>query len=733
MRIQQTHITFAKPSKRWFLGCIVLLLLLSSCQTTKFVPEGEYLLNKARVKVEGTKEVTSDDLSGYLRQKQNSEVFGFWKMQLNLYSLSSADTSKWINKQLRKIGEPPEIYSQMQTTNSMHQISKAMHNKGFFLATVDTITKAKKKKKEVTYLVRSEEPYSIRSYNIRFKQTVLQSIAGNRSLIHVGDRYDTELLDSERARISNRMRATGYYYFTEDLIHYVADSSLRQHKVDLTICLVKKIEQAPDSLKQKLFTQYKIRHVGFELDTLEREREPLSLKALRRNCYIKEGDIYNYYRVERTYEALNALPIVKYINIEFTRVSSDELDCHITLSRGKRHSVTAEVEGTYSAGDWGVGAGVGYINRNIFHGAEVLSVNAKGSYEWRQNGGRAIEAKLDASITFPKSLKLNTAFQFQLRPDEYVRVIADAGLTYSLHNPGSRWYHKFSLFDLGYVYLPWVSDDFKEYFLQNNNILKYSYEDHFIMSWGYQASYSSYRQHQPLRSYGNVTMSVETAGNLLYGISCLIDPPDPMAENYYELFGIRFSQYAKADIDLTYHQIFNKLNRLVYHGHLGVAVPYGNAAVIPFEKRYFSGGANSVRGWTMRSLGPGTYRGTGERIDFNNQSGDIKLDLNLEYRIKIFKYLEGAAFTDAGNVWTIRDYESQAGGVFDFREFYKQIAWSYGIGLRLNFNYFVFRVDFGVKLYDPSRISEGKQWRTVPNGLKWKDDMSLHFAIGYPF
>ena len=135
----------------------------------------------------------------------------------------------------------------------------------------------------------------------------------------------------------------------------------------------------------------------------------------------------------------------------------------------------------------------------------------------------------------------------------------------------------------------------------------------------------------------------------------------------------------------------------------------------------------------MRSLGPGTYKGTGERIDFNNQAGDIKLDLNLEYRIKIYKVLEAAAFTDAGNIWTIRNYDTQQGGLFSFTEFYKQIAWSYGVGIRLNFDYFVFRVDFGVKLYDPSRISEGKQWRTAPNGLCWKDDMTFHFAIGYPF
>ena len=204
----------------------------------------------------------------------------------------------------------------------------------------------------------------------------------------------------------------------------------------------------------------------------------------------------------------------------------------------------------------------------------------------------------------------------------------------------------------------------------------------------------------------------------------------------YMLFKTPFAQFAKADLSLTYNQIFNESHRLVYHADLGVVVPYGNSQAVPFEKRYFAGGSNSVRGWTARSLGPGGYRGTGTLIDFNNQSGDIRLNLNAEYRAKVWSFIELAAFVDAGNIWTFYDYETQANGQFRWSEFYKQIALAYGVGVRLDFSFFVFRVDFGVKLYDPSRLYgalAGTQWRTAANGLCWRDDMSFHFAIGYPF
>lgn len=732
----------------------LLLVGLASCQTTKFVPEGQYLLNKAKVKVTDTKTVPADDLKKYLRQQPNSEVFGFWKLQLDVYNLAGADTTKWMNRQLLKVGEPPEIYSEERTQASMQQLSLAMQNKGYFEAQIDTTKSIKKRKLNLTYLVTANEPYRLRNYRVSIQQPLVKKVAtSERAIPKAGMLFDADKMDEERQRITSRLRDQGYYYFEKDYLRFVADSAFGSHEVDVELALQTYLEDAPDSVKQVLFTPFKISSVTFRTDydptkfspeevITEREgdycfiyagRKMLRNRVLKKYCALQPGELYDERKVEKTYAALNALGPVKYLNISFEQVGADELACTIVLSKNKTNSVTAEVEGTYSAGDWGIALGAGWTHRNIFHGAEELSLNARGSYEWRQNGGRAIEAKVEAALRFPNSLKINVAYNFQNRPDEYTRTIANAGIQYSVVGKRKRLKHYFNLIDINYVYLPWISTPFRDYFLQSSNLLRYSYEDHFIMDWSYAGSYSTYRSRQPLKSYCEMQYSVETAGNLLYGISNLFKLPKD-ADGGYRIFNIRYAQYVKADFNFVYHEIFNKQHQLVYHLALGAAVPYGNASAIPFEKRYFAGGANSVRGWTMRSLGPGGYRGTGSRIDYNNQAGDLRLDLNLEYRFKFFKLLELALFTDAGNVWTVRDYETQPHGQFKIDEFYKQIAWSYGIGLRFDFSFFIFRVDFGVKLYDPARLyTDGKQWRTAPNGLCWKDDMAFHFAIGYPF
>ena len=738
----------------WSIG---LVLCLMSCNTTKFVPQGEYLLNKANIKVEDTKEVAISDLKNYLQQKQNTEILGFWKLQLGIYNTASLDTAKWTSKNARRIGEAPVIYAPELTDRSMVQLRKAMQNKGYFTAQVDTTITVKDRKVNITYHVTAGEPYIIRRYRVGFEHEELKQIAQDqRRLISEGMQFDVDMLNQERQRIARAMRRNGCYYFDEDMIQFVADTTRLKKQVDVTVKLSDYVTQLSPEEQAQVFRHYKISHVHFHIDyeigrAPEGERMRASMKGnyeftwvgdqllrenvLIRNCPIQPGDKYNEVRVERAYSNLNQLAPIKYVDISFDPISEDELDCHIVLSRSKLNSISVEAEGTYSAGDWGIAAGVGYANRNLFKGAEEFTIDGRTSYEWRQNGGRAIEAKASTGLKFPNSLAIDLNYNYQTRPEEYTRSIFGAGLQYQLRQRLSRWQHQFRFADISYVYLPWISDAFRDQFLQSTNILKYSYENHFIVGWGYSGSYSSFLSRQPYRSYANVNYNIETAGNLMLGLAEAFRFPTD-SEGKYTLFGTRFAQFAKADVSFTYNQIFNPSHRLVYHADLGLAVPYANSQAVPFEKRYFAGGANSVRGWTARSLGPGGYRGNGSMIDFNNQSGDIRLNLSVEYRAKVWSIIELAAFVDAGNIWTIFDYETQPNGQFHWNEFYKQIALAYGVGVRLDFSIFVFRVDFGVKLYDPSRMYGelyGTQWRTISNGLNWQEDMSFHFAIGYPF
>ena len=741
------------------LSCVLLGIVLSACNMTKFVPQGQYLLNDVKVTVDDTKEVPPTDLMKYVQQKQNTEILGFWKLQLGIYNTASIDTTKWTSKNARKIGEAPVVFSPQLVDASCVQLKRAMNNKGYFQAQVDTTMQMKDRKVNLVYHITANAPYQLRNYSVNVAHSDLKSVAQNQrqSLIHNGMQFDADLLNQERQRVASTMRRRGYFYFDQEMLQFEADSNRVQGQIDVKMQLQDYVQALSEEEKAQIFRTYTIAHVSFHID-YDPTRVPdneemysssqkgyvftwLGKKLLReqmliRNCPIKPGDRYNESIVERTYARLNQLAPIKYVDISFEQISADELDCHIVLSRGKLNSISAEIEGTYSAGDWGVAAGVGYVNRNLFRGAEELAVDGRGSYEWRQNGGRAIEAKASAALRFPSAVSVDLGYNYQNRPDEYTRSIFNAGLQYTLKQPRFGLNHQFRFVDISYVYLPWISDAFRDQFLQPTNILKYSYENHFIVGLGYSGNYTSFRARQPHRSYWNINYNVETAGNLLRALAKPLHFNIDEESDNYELLNTQFAQFAKADLSVTYNQVITPQHRLVFHADMGVAVPYGNSQTIPFEKRYFAGGANSVRGWAARTLGPGGYRGNGKLIDFNNQSGDVRLNLNVEYRAKVWSIFELAAFVDAGNIWTIFDYEAQPYGVFQFSEFYKQIALAYGVGVRLDLSFFIFRVDFGVKLYDPSRLYgnlAGTQWRTVGNGLNWREDMSLHFAIGYPF
>ena len=711
-----------------------LCLILASCSTTKYVPQDQYLLDKAYVKCTDDKSVPTGSLRNYLRQKQNTEILGFWKLQLQIYNTAPRDTTTKSNKRLarnaHKMGEAPVIYDEELTQISMQQVRQQMNNMGYFHAQVDTQKVYKKKRKvRLTYLVTAHQPYKVRNYDVDIPIDAVREIAEDerRCKVQTGDQFSTAVLDEERERITSAIRNMGYFYFEKSMLEFTADSSLNTHEVDIRIHLAEYVYHLDSAEIARLRTRYYIREVNYSLD-----HPFLRKRALRRASRFHEGDRYAEWRLERTYARMNALPPVKYVDIAFVPVGDSLLDCNITVSRGRLNSISVEAEGTYSAGDWGVAAGLTYSNKNIFHGAEVLTIGGRASYEWRMNGGRAIEAKAEAGLLFPSNVKVNIAYSYQQRPDEYTRTIANAGLSYTIpRKPNSRWTHSFNLIDINYIYLPWISEQFRRDFLDRSSVLKSSYEDHFVVDWSYMASYSTFNKRFPDRSYVQLSMRVETAGNALYALSRVAGFSQD-ANGAYMLWRVPFAQYAKGDFNFTYHGIIQPKHHLLAHLGMGVAMPYLNSSVLPFQKRYFAGGANGIRGWQARALGPGTFRGDGKTLAYDLQVGDIHLEMNLEYRFKVLNFLELAFFTDAGNIWTIKDYESQPGGVLG-KNFYKEIAWSYGAGLRFDLSLLIFRIDFGVKLYDPSRMADGTQWRVKENGLGWWDDMTLHFAIGHPF
>ena len=735
---------------------------------TKYVPNDQYLLKKVQIK-SNIPDINNEELKSYLRQTPNNTILGFWPLKLGFYNLSNEDSTKWVNRWLRRIGEPPVIYDSLKTIYGCDELQKVIFNKGYLNAKVTSTTKTNKKHIKITYNIVPGEPYRFRNYFITIPDSTIATIVNKRnsSLIKQGNLFDVDKINEEREQIARLLRNHGYFNFRKELLLFYVDSTLNTNEIDAELSIQPQYLDN-DSALQIIFSKKRIDNTtiialkdndisnisNLQLDTTyvnnikiiyNTKNKAFRPKAIANKISIIPNILYSDFAVERTYSHLNSLSTAKYVNISFSENLNNNLDAQVIITQNKPHTVSAEIEGTYSGGDLGIGAAIGYKNNNIFHGSEILNINVNGGYEaigslseyqsaWDIGG--------EASLTFPTLLmpmtkdfkrrssgttEIAASVNFQQRP-EYQRNIAGAGIKYNWHL--RRINFTFNLLDLSYIYLPYMTDAFKDKYMKPTSSIRFSYEDHFIMRWGLSLNMSNRRNMTfNTNSFYTFRANVRTAGNLLYGISSLIKQ-EKNKDGVYEIFNIQYSQFAKADIDFAYNWYITDKSRLVFHTGLGVGIPYGNASILPFEERYYSGGANSMRGWSARRLGPGNFKNNSGSIDFMKQSGDIKLDLNLEARFRLIWKLEAALFLDAGNIWTIHDYAEQPTGVFRWNEFYKQIACNYGVGLRLDFDFFVIRVDMGIKLYDPGYPIENERWRT---DLTWKNDFALHFAVGYPF
>jgi outer membrane protein assembly factor BamA len=702
-----------------------ILLLTTACSTGKYVQEGEYILDKVAV-VSDQSDYNASPLSQYVRQKEKPKLFSLFR---NPFS--------------RK----PVIYDTLQARLSCQDLMTAMQNEGYMNAGVSLYTETKGKKLKATYLLHPGQPFLIGKVNYDIQdEGILQLLHLDQPAnqqIKPGMRFTVETLDNERKRIAGLLSDNGYFRFNKDFIHFAADTIMGRKDIALTLQLRK---YKPNNNSPEVdHTRYLIRDVLFQSN--DSDRIHLRKQVLLNATAIKEGRPYDASALQRTYNNFARLQAVKYTNIKFAEVpDTNLLDCHIQISTNKPSTISFQPEGTNTAGDLGAAASITYTNRNLFHGSEQLSIEFRGAYEAitgleGYQDQNYTEFSVETKLVFPRFLApfLSKSFRrrqtassewavswdFQNRPEFHRRVFSSAW-RYRWSEPKHHLNYRFDLLDLNYVYMPWISSTFKRDYLDNaenrNAILRYNYEDIFIMKTGFTVSYTD--------GVDAVRANFESAGNLLNGVSKGFGFKTN-SQGQHTLFNIAYAQYVKFDFDYTHLFQFDKRNALALHAGLGVAYPYGNSTVLPFEKRYFSGGANSVRGWSVRELGPGKFKGTDGRIDFINQTGDVKLDLNAEYRSSLFWKLQGALFIDAGNIWTLRNYAEQPGGQFKFTEFYKQIAASYGMGLRLNFDYFILRFDVGMKAINPAYESEKEHWSIIHPKLS--RDFDFHFAVGLPF
>lgn len=775
------------------LGGIILWIVLTGlcgCSTTKFVPDGSLLLDRVEVDVnDSTETFTSRELLGYVRQKPNNRFLNLARLRLGVYNLSGKDSTRWYNKWVRRLGEPPVVFSAAAAENDAMQLLRAVNNAGFLKATVttDSFPDHHNRKTRLRFTVNTGLPHILGSIEYEFPNDTIRRIVMRDSLrfpVRVGDPLDRNQLEVQRDLVTRRLQNNGYWEFGKEYVTFNADTTEGSRMVDLTMRILPPrrmagMEDAPQKHRRYLVRNIvcipdydgsttpdphdyqakdTVQYKGMTI--LYGKNAYLRPGVLRENCFFRQGEEYRIRDLENSYAAFGRLPILKFINIRTFPAGSlgdtGLVDVYILLTPGLSQSFSLEVEGTNSEGDLGVALALAYAHRNIARGSEALNVRFRGSYQ-ALNGNlegflhnRMMEYGVETALTFPKfkapflrdsfkrriraSTELNLSISYQERP-EYTRIISTVGWNYKWMRRNNRTRFVLTPIDINYVYLPASTNDFIDQIAPDNPLLRYSYEDHFIMRMGFQFYHTNKRQggpgvYQPLqRDIVTFRANTEIAGNLLLGLSSIFSKRHNFHQDPYKCFGIRYSQYFRFDGDFTYLHSFDHRNALACHAGLGVGVPYGNSSVMPFEKRFYGGGANGVRGWAVRTLGPGRFPSSNSQSDFMRQCGDIHINLNVEYRAKLFWVVEAGLFIDIGNIWTIRDYETQPHGTFRFNSFYKELAAAYGLGIRLDFNYFLIRFDLGMKAHNPA-IGE-EPWPLIhPN---WHRDHAFHFSIGYPF
>ena len=736
------------------------LLLLCSCSSRKYLSEGEYLLDKISITSDTTRLNTSS-LQGYVRQQPNSRWVSLVKFPLGIYLLSSPGSNSSFNKFLRRMGEAPVVYDTLLSARSQQLIRDAMFNMGYLHATVSTQEKYDGYKVRVNYQLHPGKRYTVSGIDMDIQDTAvareMERIA-KHSLLSVGMPFDANVLNNERSRITSHMNDNGYYSFHRDFIRYEVDTVSGSEKVHVSMIVSPRTDAT--SRTTQIHQLYRVGDVSFTYDRSTGSPIWFRQSVLDKVNSLVSGNIYRESDLSDTYSRINSLGAVAATNIQLTPNAQDStlLDAKVVITPARLNAVQLGLDGTNTAGDLGVAANFIYQNRNVFHGSEIFSLKFRTAFEAiRGLKGYAdqnyFEYSIEGGLQFPDFIfpfvshdfrrrsRANTEFNLmyasQNRPEFHRRVLT-AAWKYRWNSKERNSQHRFDLLDINYVFMPWISDTFYKTYIENpesrNAIIAYNYKNLLIVKMGYQYQYSSAGLATPMGIYGKdaytYRIAVETAGNALHGI-CNLAGTKKNSDGQRTLFNIAYAQYAKFDFDISKSIRFSDRASLAMRFALGVAYPYGNSDVLPYEKRYFGGGANSVRGWSVRSLGPGSFVGNDGNIDFINQTGDVKLDMSVEMRMRLFWKFDGALFVDAGNIWTLRDYKEQPGGQFRWDTCWEQIAVSYGLGLRLNLNYFLLRLDAGMKAINPAYQDTKRHYPIIyPN---FNRDFALHFAVGLPF
>ena len=759
----------------------IFALTIVSCSPAKYVPDNNYLLSKNKIKIEN-KAVNKSELENYYLQKPNKTWILGLRVNLFFYNLSNVNKNNWFQRWLRKIGEEPVVYDPYLAKQTKEQFRKYFENKGYYYTEIKDSVTYDKPNAKVIYTIVPNEPFRIRNIYYLFEDTSLVTYVMKdtiNSLITKGMLFDKEILQQERGRIEDLLKENGFYNFSKEYVYFDAKAVSGTKWVDITMGIKQYIEGDVDpKTKVQHHPRFKISNVNVYPDfvvfknssdnpgnnagdTIQYDRLNFITKGnlhikpsvISNYNYLITGDIYNFKDVDRTYRNFTSLGLYKFVNIEFSEPENAvrdsagfyPLNVNVELTRNDIQSYQIEPLLTNSSGDFGLKSNLLFQNLNLFRGAEIFNLKLTGAFEVLKDSfyTSTVEYGAESSLEIPRfwlpfksqqfvkkyGPKTLLSFSINHRTDKrYVRTYANASFGYTWK--GNRYLrHSVYPFELNFVS---VNEDRSKDFL-NSTIkgtpLEYSFTDHFVGVSRYTVEYNNQRIGL-VKNFMYVRNNFEIAGNTLYVFS-----KNPNGENFKDslkLFNSPFAQYIRDDIDFRFYNVINAKNKLVSRIFIGIGFPYGNSSTMPYEKKFFVGGPNSIRAWNAYTLGPGSYRDTtSTKYSKYKNIGDIKLELNLEYRFKMFWKLEGALFVDAGNIWDINKNSDIPEGIFKWNKFYKDLALGTGFGTRFDFSFFLLRVDFGLKIHNPSALPS-QEWISFKRKLTL-DDFAIQFGIGYPF
>ena len=750
---------------------LLFTFLATSCSNTKYLAEGELLYVGGKVKIENDsiskkeRKNLESEMNKLIRPIPNNKILGL-RPKLLIYNWAGKVTKEkgfwhWLKF---KVGEPPVLFSQVDLNYNKSVLQNYIENNGYFNATSKSDSIQIDKKVKAEYVINPNKQYKIRevkfptdSSEIAIEVSKLQ----DKSFLKVGEAYSLDKIKAERNRIDSRLKEKGFFYFNADYLKIQVDSTVGYKQVDL---ILKIKEETPEKSKMAfkinkilIYPNYVLgqdsisitgkKHEDFEIFDTENTFNP---RIFDRTLYFKKGDLYNRTNHNLSLNRLVNLGTFKFVKNQFkiSDLLKNSLDAYYYLTPFTRKSIRVELLGkTNSANYTGTELNINWSNRNTFRGAELLTISAFGGFEVQvsgeNNGFNVYRFGSEANLFWPRIIapfkftsssgyvpktKATLGYEYQNRTQLYSLQTFKASFGY-LWKENERKDHELNISEITFASPQNVTELYQSKILANPALQKVI-EKQLIFGPTYSYTYSNMMQKNKKHTFYN-KINADFSAN----ITGLIAGSNIKKGDTTKVFGIPFSQFVKVENEFKHYLKLNEKSQLVSRFIAGVGFAYGNSDEMPFIKQFFNGGTNSLRAFRARSIGPGSFKETTTNVFLPDQSGDLKLEFSTEYRANIYKFINGALFVDAGNIWLLNDNTNKPNSKFS-KDFLNEIAVGTGIGLRFDFSFLVLRTDLAFPLRKPY-LPDGNRWvidKIAFGNNTWRsENLVFNLAIGYPF